>query len=99
MVTVDKIYISRNYGKRPTDNAIYCGFNWCVEKGQQYDLVQFSINELEKPYFWHMALCVKCGTSEEEINELVRDFAKTITDEEIHGYRQFLDDGEKWGWE
>ena len=99
MATVKKIYISRNYGKRPTDNAIYGGCNWCVEKGQQYDLVQFSINELQKPYFWRIALCIECGTSEEKINELVRYYAETITDEEMHNYQSFLEDGEKWGWD
>ena len=99
MVTVDKIEIKRNCGVRPDDNAVYLGKLWCVEKGEPYDSVQFSIRELQKPYFWHTALCIKCGTSERKINRLVRGFAKTITGEEIHGYRQFLEDGEKWGWD
>ena len=99
MITIDKIEIKRNSGVRPNDYAVYLGKLWCVEKGEPYDCVQFSVKELQKPYLWCTMLCVKCVTSEEEINELVRDYAETITDEEIHGYRQFLEDGEKWGWD
>ena len=99
MVTVDKIEIKRNCGVRPNDNAVYLGKLWRVEKGEPYDSVQFSVKELQKPYLWCTMLCVKCGTSEEEINELVRDYAGTITDEQVRGYRSFLEDGEKWGWD
>ena len=99
MATIKKIKISRNWGKRPTDNAIYCGMAWGVEKGEPYDLVQFSIHELNKPYFWNMSLCVKCGTSEEEINKLVEEYAETITDKDIAEYIDFLEQGEKWGWD
>ena len=51
MVTVDKIEIKRNCGVRPNDNAVYLGKFWCVKKGKPYDSVQFSIRELQKPYF------------------------------------------------
>lgn len=99
MATIKNIMINRNWGKRPTGNAVYCGMAWGVEKGEPYDLVQFSINELDKPYFWNTSLCFPCGTSEEEIKESVEEYAKGITDKEIQDYRRFLDDGERWGWD
>ena len=34
MATIKDINISRNWGKRPTDNAVYCGMAWGVEKGE-----------------------------------------------------------------
>ena len=98
MATIKNIKIHRNWGKRPTDNAIYCGMVWGVEKGEPYDLVQFSINELGKPYFWNISFCSPCGMSEEEIRGNVEEYAKTITDKDIKGYRDFLEYGEKWGW-
>ena len=99
MVTIKNVEIHRNWGKRPNDNAVYCGMAWGVEKGEPYDLVQFSINELGKSYFWNTALCLPCGTSEEEIRASVEEYAKGITDEEIQDYRGFLEDGERWGWD
>ena len=52
MVTVDKIEIKRNWGVRPNDYEVYLGKLWCVEKGEPYDCVQFSVKELQKPYLW-----------------------------------------------
>ena len=99
MATIKDIKISRNWGKRPTDNAIYCGMIWGVEKGEPYDLVQFLINELGKSYFWQTSLCLPCGMSEEEIKEECIDYAKTITEQDIKDYKWFLECGEKWGWD
>lgn len=99
MATIKDIKIHRNWGKRPTGNDIYCGMVWGVEKGEPYDLVRFSINELDKSYFWYISLCFPCETSEEEIRESVEEYAKGITDKEIQDYCRFLEDGERWGWD
>ena len=100
MATIKNIKIHRNWGKRPTDNAVYCGMAWGVEKGEPYDLVQFSINELDKPYFWETSLCFPCGMSEEEIRKDCVEYAKeNITEQDIKDYRRFLKNGEEWGWD
>ena len=100
MATIKNISISREWGARPTDKAFYCGMAWGVEKGEKYDLVQFSINELDKPYFWNTSLCFPCGSSEEEIKQECIEYAqKYITEKDIQDYRKFLEIGEKWGWD
>lgn len=100
MITIKNIKISRNWGTRPTDNAIYCGMAWAVKKGEPYDLVQFSINELNKPYFWRDSLALPCGQSEEEIRQDCEDYIKQyIEDKDIAEYKKFLEYGEKWGWD
>ena len=101
MATIKDIQISKNWGARPTGNCenlneVYYG----VEKGQRYDLVQFSINELGKPYYWLQSICVPVDTSQEEIEEIVNEFARDhIKEEDIKYYQRFLEDGEKWGWD
>lgn len=100
MATIKDIQISRERGTRPNNNAIYCGMAWGVEKGEKYDLVQFSINELNKPYFWNTSLCFPCGMSEEEIRQECIKFAKEyISEKDVQDYRNFLEDGERWGWD
>lgn len=100
MATIKDIKISRERGIRPDNNAIYCGMAWGVEKGEKYDLVQFSINELNKSYFWNTSLCLPCGMSEEEIMQECIKFAKeNISEKDIRDYRSFLEDGERWGWD
>lgn len=102
MATIKDLRISRNWGKRPeSDNVIISGNVYVdVEKGQEYDMVQFSINELDKPYMWRKNLCVPCGTSKEQCREYAELFAKEfITDKDIQDYKRFLEDGEKWGWD
>lgn len=73
--------------------------NWKVINGENYNLIKFSINELNKPYYWTTSFEVKADTSEERVRELVEECAKQITTEEIKEYREFLEDGEKWGWD
>ena len=99
MATIKSIKILRNRGVRPNDNVIYMGRAWYVEKGEPYDLVQFSINELGKPYFWDDSLCMPAGMSEDDIRKAVEDYAKNISDQDIKRYQEFLRFGEKWGWD
>lgn len=101
MATLKGISISRNWGERPTGNVILGNMAFAnVEKGQRYDLVQFSINELNKPYMWRESIGVPCGISEEEIKEIVLEYIeKFITDKDIKSYLDFLEMGEKWGWD
>lgn len=100
MATIKSISRSRNWGVRPTNNIILAGHIWLVEKGQPYDLVQFSINELDKSYFWNEHLCVPCDWEEDVVERVVKGYAEDeITEKDIKAYRQFLEDGEKWGWD
>lgn len=101
MATIKDIKISRNWGKRPTGNCSIAYQAYAnVEQGEEYDLVQFSINELDKPYFWRSSIGVPCGTSEEDIKKIVEEYARDyITEQDIKDYRDFLESGEKWGWD
>lgn len=100
MATIKEVRISREWGTRPTGNYEIANMAWAdVKKGDKYDLVKISINELGKPYYWQISFGFKCGTSEEEIRESVEEYAKGITDKEIQDYRRFLEDGERWGWD
>lgn len=98
MATLKSIQISRSWGVRPTDNAIYIGCAWMVEPGELYDLVQFSINEING-YYWRTSICVPEGTSEDEINKIVKEYINTLSDEDIKEYKDFLDFGNKYGWD
>jgi len=100
MATVKKIRISREWNERPEDDIDIAGEIYFVEKGQTYDLLQFTLEELGYDYFWHESLCVPCGKTEKELLEIARNYAKTqITDERLNNYRRFLDYGEKYGWD
>lgn len=98
MATLKEINIHRNWGTRPTDNVIYLNHAWYVDKGEAYDLVQFSINEIVG-YYWNTSLCVPAGTSEKEINRIVAEYVEAITDADIKEYQKFLDFGNKYGWD
>lgn len=100
MATIKKIEIRRNWGERPTGNSSIIGeVFFGVEKGQRYDLIQFSINELHKPYLWFDSIGVPLETSEEECRRIATEFASKITDKDIKEYTNFLEDGEKYGWD
>lgn len=99
MATLKKINIYRNWGIRPDGNTIIEGnIYYGVNKGEPYDLVQFSINEING-YYWNTSLCVHAGMSEEEINRIVAEYVKTITNADIKEYQKFLDFGKKYGWD
>ena len=100
MATIKDIKRTKNRGIRPTNNVILAGHIWLVEKGQPYDLVQFSINELNKPYLWRECICVPCDWEDETIERVVRGYAEDeITEKDIKDYVWFLECGEKWGWD
>lgn len=99
MATLKKINIYRNWGIRPDGNAIIAGnIYYDVEKGKPYDLVQFSISEING-YYWNDTLCVPVGTEEDEINRIVNEYVATITEADIKEYQRFLDYGNKYGWD
>lgn len=100
MATVKKIRVCRNWNIRPNDDTELAGEIYLVNKGQPYDLLQFTIEELGYDYFWHEALCVPCGKTEKELLAIAKNYAKTqITNETISNYRRFLEYGEKYGWD
>lgn len=99
MATVKSINIVRNeFTRKRQDNGV-CNMCWFVNEGEPYDVVNFSINELDKSYFWNVTLCVPCGLSEDEINSKVKEYAETITEKQIADYRNFLEMGEIYGWD
>lgn len=99
MATLKKINIYRNWGIRPDGNTIIEGnIYYGVDKGEPYDLVQFSINEING-YYWNDTLCVPVGTEEDEINRIVNEYVATITEADIKEYQRFLDYGNKYGWD
>ena len=59
-----------------------------VEPGESYDLVQFSIDEING-YYWKTFICVPEGTSEDEINKIVKEYINTISDEDIKNTKIF----------
>lgn len=99
MATLDKITITHSVGKRPNNNFEYVGHIWKIEPGQEYDAVQFTLKEINKPYCWKQTVCVPTNMPEEEVVKICQDVAKTITDEDIESYVEFLEYGEKFGWD
>lgn len=98
MATLKDIKINRNWGVRPNNNVIYVGGEWRIKKGMAYDLVRFSINELNKVYYWKDCLCLRCGLTERQIENEVKEYVKNITEKDISDYKHFLEYGEKYGW-
>ena len=99
MATLKDINIHRNWGIRPDGNAIIAGnIYYGVDKGEPYDLVQFSISEING-YYWNDTLCVPVETEEDEINRIVNEYVATITEADIKEYQRFLDYGKKYGWD
>ena len=97
MNDIKNIRIKRNFGVR---NAKYdnLGDIWYVKDGEPYDLVQFSIKEMEG-FMWRDALCLPCGLSETEIREYVNDVSATITKSQIEEYKDFIEFGKTFGWD
>lgn len=91
------IRISRNFGVRDT-KTYTMGDIWYVDEGEPYDLVQFSIKEIEG-FMWPEALCVPCGTSEKEIDKLVKEKASAITEADIDEFKNFVEFGKTFGWD
>lgn len=100
MATLKKIRTYKNWSTRPeSDNVIIAGNIYKgVEKGEPYDLVQFSINEITD-YFWNESICVPLNTSDDDIKKIVEEYVATITDDDIKDYQRFLDYGNKYGWD
>lgn len=99
MATIKSFEIKRNWSKRPVGNVEIAGNIWGVKKGEEYDLVSFTLNETKKGYKWHQSLCVPCGASEKDIKKILHNVALSITDEDIASYDRFIENGEKYGWD
>lgn len=97
MATLKEFEIRRNAGKK--DKGILDRV-WDIrlEEGEWYDLVQIAINEIDG-YFWRVSIGVKCGTTEEKIKDFIDEYIKRITDEDIQAYKNFIKEGEEWGWD
>lgn len=98
MATLKDYKINKNRGVRPDDYVIQVGKKWFVEKGEPYDLVQFSINEV-KGFYWGDSLCVPTTMTEDEVKKLVDEEVKNISDTAVKSYNDFLDEGSKYGWD
>ena len=99
MATIKEIKRIKNWGKRPSNAEIF-GSVWLVEKEQEYDLVQFSINEMGKSYFWREQLCVPCDWEDDVVERVVKGYAEDeITEKDIKDYECFIRCGAEWGWD
>lgn len=97
MITIKKINILRNWSTRNGKESDKIFHNVAVT--DKYDLVQFIITELGYDIYWHISIGVPLDTPEEEINNYVNKYAKTITKTDVNNYKQFIDDGDKYGWD
>lgn len=99
MIKVKNITRNKNWGIRPTDNGIMFGFIWLVERGEQYDLVQFTINGV-KGYYWREKFCVPCEWTDEAVEKVVKQYVEDcISSEEVKLFAEFIKNIEEWGCE
>lgn len=98
MATLRNYTILKKNGIRPKDDVIYYGIKWYVGKGEPYDLIKFSIEEIDN-YYWEVSLAVPCGTRSDTAKYLCERYISSISDADIEAYKGFLEDGEKWGWD
>lgn len=97
MATIKKFRINRNWSVR--NGREYGKVFYDVSVGEKYDLVNFIINELGIDIYWHTSLGVNLNTSKEEIDKYLNKYIKTITKQDIKDYRDFIDNGNKYGWD
>ena len=98
MATIKSFCVTRNAGKK--DKFLgNVAWDTSLKEGDEYDCVQFTINELSKPYFWRERLGLRCGLSESEIRKVCDDIAATITPKQIKNYEAFIKMGEETNWE
>lgn len=97
MATLKKINIIRNFSTRKNTKL---GMVWekILKENEEYDLINVSLEEIPD-YYWKYSIGMKCGYSEEQIKNDIQEYIDTITDEEIEKYKNFLREGEKWGWD
>lgn len=98
MATLDRIERNKNWASRPTDNSISEGTIWCVEKGEEYDLVQFTIKEIDG-YYWNQAVAFPVDADDNFIAEEIKGYCESIPEYAVKEYRSFLDFGNKYGWD
>lgn len=99
MATLKEARINEKWAKRPKNNEIIAGnvyFN--VAEDEEYDLIKFSINEIEG-YYWWESLCFPSGTPIKEINKQTEEYVKNISQEKVNEYKRFLEDGMRYGWD
>lgn len=96
IANLGSIEIRRDYSIRPNNNDM--SNVWYVEEGERYDLVRFTIKEING-YYWNEGIAVPCGTDEEEINQLVEDFIKDISAIDVADFKRFIEFGNEWGWD
>lgn len=97
MATIKKFRIDRNWSVR--NGREYGKAFYDVSVGEKYDLINFIINELDIDISWCESIGIKCGTSKESINKIVNEYAKTIKNQDIKDYKEFLKAGDKYGWD
>lgn len=98
MATIKNISRTRKWGVRPL-NISYVGEEWLVEIGEEYDLVQFSINEQKGSYYWYKSFNVPVDWEDEKVYAMISEYVKTITDKDVKDFNSFIETGEQWGWD
>lgn len=96
MATLNNFERIKNFATRPNDNCVYPGHVWLVEKGERYDLVQFTIKEV-KGYYWDESICVPTDFADEQVENIVNERVSLITDAQISEYLGFIEDLKQYG--
>lgn len=94
---IEKLEIERFAGTRPTGNVHIVDYVWFIDKGKQYDKVNFKIKECPRLRFWLKTLCVPVGYPEERCRQLAEIFARHITQKDIDAVNDMLDEFDMYG--
>jgi len=92
------IKITRNFSTLNPNQANFV-YDDTLKEGDLFDLVQFQINELDEPFYWRVSIGVVPNTSEKEVKETIEEYVKQIEEKDIKAYNDFLNFGNKWGWD
>ena len=98
MATLKHYSRNFNWGIRQenvNDGHIYIN----VKPGENYDLVNFTINEFPYNIIWPLDLCVPSDFSEKELEKLIKEHLEKITEKDIKDFKKFIDEGDQYGWD
>lgn len=98
MFTIKKIDIERNYGIRQEGYSSNENIVWCVKKGESYALVRFVFNEVPTHYYW-TSVAMDNRLTDEQIEKEVRESICTIPEESLRWFKNFIESGNKFGWD
>lgn len=98
MATLNRIDVFATDGEKRPNKDIQDSYFWLVEKGEEYKIVKFIINEAIG-YYFPLYLCVDKNLTKEEIEKLVKEYIADISDDQVKNFNAFLKFGETYGWD